>query len=156
MDSLRRLFLKGAGATGGLMAAIAAGALRPRRVFAAEWNGAAFEAKNLAAAMRGMGIVNPLESSDVLLKAPQIAEDGAVVDIEVSSRVPGTQKLSVFIDKNPSPLAAHFDVSGGALPTIALRVKMAQTSMVRVVAHTEGQSHFTAREVQVTLGGCAA
>lgn len=154
MDSFRRLLLRGA--AGSVLAAIAAGALTPRRVLAAEWNAAAFEAKALAAALRGMGIVNPVESGEVLLKAPQIAEDGAVVMIEISSRLPGTQKLSVFIDKNPSPLAAHFELSAGALPTIALRVKMAQTSMVRVVAHVDGQFYFTAREVQVTLGGCAA
>lgn len=156
MNSIRRLLLKGGGASAALLAAIGAGALRPRQVLAADWNAAAFEAKTLAAAMRGMGIVNPQESGDVVLSAPDIAEDGKVVPIEVASKLPGTQSLSVFIDRNPSPLAAHFDLSGGALPSIGLRVKMAQTSIVRVVAQADGRFYFTAREIQVTEGGCAA
>lgn len=156
MNSLRRLLLKGASASAALLAAIGAGALRPRLVLAADWNAAAFEAKTLTAAMRGMGIVNPQESGEVVLSAPDIAEDGKVVPIEVASKLPGTQSLSVFIDRNPSPLAAHFDLSGGALPSIGLRVKMAQTSIVRVVAQVDGRFYFTAREIQVTEGGCAA
>lgn len=156
MNSLRRLLLKGGGASAALLAALAAGALKPRQVLAAEWNAAAFEAKSLATAMRGMGIVNPQESSEVSLKAPDIAEDGKVVPIEVASQLAGTQSLSIFIDRNPSPLAAHFDLAAGALPSIGLRVKMAQTSIVRVVARADGRFYFAAREIQVTEGGCAA
>lgn len=154
MNQLRRLLLKGAGASAALLAAIAAGALKPGEVLAAEWNAAAFDAKNIAGALAGMGIVGPVESADVILKAPDIAENGAVVPIEVSSNVPNTQKLSVFIDNNPNPLAAHFDLSGGAMPSVAVRVKMQQTSNIRVVAHAGGKFYFTAKEVKVTVGGC--
>lgn len=154
MDQLRRLLLKGAGASSALLAAISAGALRPGEVLAAEWNAAAFDAKNIAGALAGMGIVNPIESADVILKAPDIAEDGAVVPIEVSSNVANTQKLSIFIDKNPTALTAHFDLTGGALPSLALRVKMQQTSKIRVVAHADGGFYFAAKEVKVTMGGC--
>ncbi|MBK6973343.1 MAG: thiosulfate oxidation carrier protein SoxY [Sterolibacteriaceae bacterium] len=154
MNPLRRLLLKGAGASSALLAAIAAGALKPGEVLAADWNAAAFEANNIAAALAAMGIVDPVESADVFLKAPDIAEDSAVVPIEVSSKVANTQKLSVFIDKNPTSLAAHFDLAGGALPSLGLRVKMQQTSRIRVVAHAGGKFYFTTKEVQVTIGGC--
>lgn len=154
MNQLRRLLLKGAGASGALLAAIAAGALKPGDVLAADWNTGAFDAKNIAGALSGMGIVNPVESSDVILKAPDIAENGAVVPIEVSSNVPNTQKLSVFIDNNPNPLAAHFDLASGAMPSVGVRIKMQQTSNIRVVAHAGGKFYFTAKEVKVTVGGC--
>ena len=154
MNQLRRLLLKGAGASGALLAAIAAGALRPGKVLAADWNVAAFDAKNIAGALAGMGIVNPVESAEVMLKAPDIAEDGRVVPIEVSSQVANTQKLSIFIDNNPNPLAAHFDLAGGTLPSLAVRVKMQQTSNIRVVAHADGKFYFAAKEVKVTVGGC--
>lgn len=149
------MLLKGVGASGALAAAMAAGALRPSAVLAGDWKAGAFNARNIAAALRGMGIVDPSESADVMLKAPDIAEDGAVVPIEVSSNVAATEGLSIFIDNNPNPLAAHFDLTGGVLPTLALRVKMRQTSNVRVVAYAGGKFYMTLKEVKVTIGGCS-
>ena len=129
-------------------------ALRPGQVLAATWNAGAFEAKKVGDAMNGLGIASPVESADVLLKAPDIAENGAVVPIEVTSNVPNTQKISVFIDNNPNPLCASFDLAGGAMPSISVRVKMQQTSNVRVVAHAGGKFFVAAKEVKVTIGGC--
>jgi len=154
VDRLRRLLLKGAGASGALLAEIAAGALKPGELLSADWNIAAFASKNIAGALAGMGIVDPVESADVILKVSDIAEDGAVVPIEVSSDVADTQKLSIFIDNNPNPLAAHFDLAGGALPSLALRVKMQRTSKIHVVAHANGKFYFAVKEVKVTIGGC--
>jgi sulfur-oxidizing protein SoxY len=155
MDILRRTVLKGAGASGVLAAALAAGLLKPTQVLAADWNKAAFEAKDTPTAMKAVGAATTADSGDVVLKAPDIAENGAVVPVDVMSKIPNTISLSIFIDKNPSPLAAMFDFANGALPDVSVRVKMGTTSPVRAVAKTADGKFYTAhKEVKVTAGGC--
>ncbi|MFO1360865.1 MAG: thiosulfate oxidation carrier protein SoxY [Burkholderiales bacterium] len=153
MDRSRRIVLKGAGATGALAAALAAGLLRPG-VAAAAWNKAAFDAKTTADAMKALGYAGAVESKDIQIRAPEIAENGAVVPIDITSNIPGTTSISVFIEKNPFPYTGTFDVSQGALPFVHLRAKIGESSPVRVVV-TAGGKHFTAaKEVKVTIGGC--
>ena len=155
MDILRRTVLKGTSAGGVLAAAIAAGLLKPEQVFAADRNKAAFEAKETAVAMKAFGAGNAAESKDIQLKAPDIAENGAVVPIDVISKIPNTISLAVFVDKNPSPLVAAFDFANGAQPDISIRAKMGTTSMVRAVAKaSDGKFYTTSKEVKVTAGGC--
>ncbi len=155
MDALRRTLLKGAGASGAIAAALAAGVLRPTQVLAAEYNRAAFEAKDLAGALKGIDASAAADSSSIVIKAPDIAENGAVVPIDVVSNIPNTVSLAVLVDKNPLPLSGVFEFANGALPELALRLKMGQTSLVRVVARTADGKHFVAKkEVKVTVGGC--
>jgi sulfur-oxidizing protein SoxY len=155
MDILRRTVLKGASASGVLAAALTAGLLKPTQVLAAEWNKAAFEAKDTPAAMKAVGAASAAESKDLKLNAPDIAENGAVVPVDVSSNIPNTISIAVFVDKNPSPLTAAFNFANGAMADVALRIKMGQTSIVRAVAKTSDGKYFTAsKEVKVTAGGC--
>lgn len=150
MSELRRLTLKGAGAMGALLAA---GLLTPLRALAA-WNQQAFDAKTPADAMKSIGAASPAESGGIVIDAPQIAENGAVVPIEVTSNIPGTTSLAVLIEKNPFPLAAKFNFKDGALPYLKVNVRIGESSNVRVVAEAGGK-HFTAvKEVKVTIGGC--
>jgi sulfur-oxidizing protein SoxY len=153
IDSSRRTALKTAGATGALAAAFAAGLFRPGAAFAA-WNKNAFEAKTTADAMKALGIANAVESKDIQIRAPEIAENGAVVPIDITSNVPGTTSIAVFIEKNPFPFAGAFDVSQGALPFVHLRVKIGESSPVRVVVAAGGKYFTTVKEVKVTIGGC--
>jgi sulfur-oxidizing protein SoxY len=126
---------------------------KPLSVLAA-WNEQAFGAKTAADALKNIGAASPAPSKDILIEAPQIAENGAVVPIEISSNIPGTTSIAVVIEKNPFPLAGKFDFKEGALPFVKLNVKMGETSDVRVVA-VAGGKHFTAsREIKVTIGGC--
>jgi sulfur-oxidizing protein SoxY len=155
MDILRRTVLKGASASGVLAAALTAGLLKPTQVLAMEWNKAAFEAKDTPAAMKAVGAASAAESKDLKLNAPDIAENGAVVPVDVSSAIPNTISIAVFVDKNPSPLTAAFNFANGAMADVALRIKMGQTSIVRAVAKTSDGKYFTAsKEVKVTAGGC--
>ncbi|HMM53855.1 MAG TPA: thiosulfate oxidation carrier protein SoxY [Candidatus Desulfobacillus sp.] len=155
MDALRRTLLKGAGASGAIAAALAAGVLRPTQVLAAEYNRAAFEAKDLAGALKSIDASGAADSSGIVIKAPDIAENGAVVPIDVMSNIPNTVSLAVLVDKNPLPLSGVFEFANGALPELALRLKMGQTSLVRVVAKTADGKQFVAKkEVKVTVGGC--
>jgi len=156
MDMLRRTMLKGVGAGGMLTAALAAGLLKPGRVYAAEeWNKAAFDAKDVSGALKGLNATNPADSKDIMIKAPDIAENGAVVPVEVISNIPNTASISVLSLKNPLPLAASFDFANGAMPELQVRVRLAETTQVKAVVKTADGKFFTAqKEVKVTVGGC--
>ena len=120
----------------------------------AAWNEQAFGAKSAADALKGIGAGAPQASKDIVIEAPQIAENGAVVPIEISSNLPGTTSIAVIIEKNPFPLAGKFDFKDGALPFVKLNVKMGETSDVRVVAVAGGKHFAATREIKVTIGGC--
>jgi sulfur-oxidizing protein SoxY len=126
---------------------------KPLSVLAA-WNEQAFGAKTAADALKNLGAPSPAPSKDIVIEAPQIAENGAVVPIEISSNIPGTTSIAVVIEKNPFPLAGKFDFKDGALPFVKLNVKMGETSDVRVVAVAGGKHFVATREIKVTIGGC--
>ncbi|MHB1619372.1 MAG: thiosulfate oxidation carrier protein SoxY [Sulfuricella sp.] len=154
MNQMRRTFLKGTGAAGTVAVAIAAGLLKPGQVLAAEWNKAAFGANNIADAMKKLNIAGAAESKDILIKVPDIAENGVVVPVEVTSKIPGTTSIMIFVEKNPTPLVAEFELSNGAEAYISTRIKMASTSRVRVAVKAGGKAYTASKEVKVTLGGC--
>ena len=154
MDFKRRSVLRGAGAAGAIVAAATAGLVKPFAALAAPFNKAAHEAKNTADAMKALGVASPAESKDIVIKAPDIAENGAVVPIEIESKIPNTESIAVFIDKNPFPFVGSFDVSKSGVPFVAIRVKVGESSPVRVVAMAGGKAYTTAKEVKVTIGGC--
>jgi sulfur-oxidizing protein SoxY len=154
ISKTRRTVLKGAGATGAVAAAFAAGLVKPSDAFAAALNKGAHEAKNTADAMKALGLSGATDSKDIVIKAPDIAENGAVVPIEVTSNIPGTESISVFIEKNPFPYVGTFDFSKGAVPFVSMRVKIGESSNVRAVAMAGGKAFQTVKEVKVTIGGC--
>lgn len=156
MDMQRRIMMKGIGAGGMLTALVAAGLLKPGRVFAAEeWNKAAFDAKDMAGALKGLGSGSPADSKDIVLTVPEIAENGAMVQVTVASNIPNTTSIAVLSQKNPLPLAATFDFANGALPEVQVRVRLAETTMVKAVVKTADGKFYTAqKEVKVTVGGC--
>ncbi len=154
MNHLRRNLLKGTGAAGTVAVAIAAGLLKPSQVLAAEWNKAAFNAKTMADAMKSIGAGAPLDSKDIKIKAPDIAENGAVVPIEVISNIPGTESIAIFVEKNATPLAAEFKFSNGTEGYVSTRIKMLKSSLVRAVVKAGGKTYTAAKEVKVTIGGC--
>ncbi len=154
MNEFRRAVLKRAGASGALAAACAAGLLRPRDLLAAGWHKDAFDAKSLAEALKSLGAASPAESKDIVIDAPQLAENGAAVLIEVTSNLPNTKSIAVLIEKNSFPLAAKFDFIEGAAPFVRLNVKMGESSNVRVIAQAGGKFFTAVKEVKVTIGGC--
>jgi sulfur-oxidizing protein SoxY len=136
-----------------LLAALALALLRPLQTLAA-WNREAFGAKTPGDALKNLGVANASPSREVSIDAPEIAENGAVVPVEISSAVPGTTALIVVIEKNPFPLTARFDFKEGALPFVKLNVKMGETSDIRVLAEAAGKYYSATKEVKVTIGGC--
>jgi sulfur-oxidizing protein SoxY len=121
----------------------------------ANYNASAFEAKTMAELVKLMGGSAPAESKDVTITGPDIAENGAVVPVGVSTTLPGVRKLLVLVEKNPSVLSAIFDVSDAVDANFSTRVKMGQSSNVYAVAMMgDGKVLFAQKEVKVTLGGC--
>lgn len=152
--SARREVLRTLGLSGAFVVTFAAGWLCPVRLLAAERNKAAFDAKALADALLSIGATSAADSDQIQMKAPEIAENGAIVPVEITSRIPGTQTIYVVADKNPQPLVAIIELSAGLEPFISTRIKMGESSKVRVIVKAGEKFYVATQEVKVTIGGC--
>lgn len=138
---------------GGLLAMLfAAGVLKAGDVLAQGVD--PFTLKTLDEAMRALGAQNPAVSNAIIIKAPAIAENGAVVPVAVESKLPGTESITVLVEKNPTPLVASFGIPAGTAGSISTRVKMGQTSDVYALVKAEGKFFMAKQEIKITLGGC--
>ena len=147
----RREVLAHSAKLAGLMAAAG---LLPAAAQAA-WNEAAFKGKTLADVVKAMGGGAPAESKDVTITGPDIAENGAVVPVGASTTLPGVKRLMLLVEKNPSALAASFDITDKVDANVSTRVKMGQSSNVYAVAMlADGKVAYAVKEIKVTLGGC--
>jgi sulfur-oxidizing protein SoxY len=142
------------GRSAGVAALLAGLGLLPQAAQAA-YAQAAFEAKSMADVMKALGAAAPVESKDVTIQGPDIAENGAVVPLGCSTTLPGVKRLLILVEKNPSTLCAVFDISDAIEANFNTRVKMGQSSNVMAVALMgDGKVLFAQKEVKVTLGGC--
>ena len=151
----RRSFLKGTLATGAAAVAVNAGLLMPSTVLAS-WNKEAFTAKSTDAALNGLyGNSAAAASSDIQLKAPAIAENGAVTPVTVdATSMSGVESIAILASKNPVPLAATYAFSGSALGYASTRIKMGESMNVVAVVKAGGKLFKAEQEVKVTIGGC--
>lgn len=150
----RRVFLKGSMAASTVGIAVGAGLLTPQAVLAA-WPKAAFEAKNVNDALTSaVGSADTADSGDVKIKAPDIAENGAVVPITVSSSISGAESISLLAEANGSPLVATFVMGAGAQAFASTRIKMGKTGNVVAVVKAGGKLFKAQKSVKVTIGGC--
>lgn len=155
MHQLRRRFLKGGASAAFLSPLLGTGLLTPTAVLAAEWNKSAFTARNANDALKAYGATSAAETRDILIVAPEIAENGAKVEVEITSNIANTRSLAIFADKNPMPLSSVIEFSGPVLPYVRAQLKLSETQRIRVVAKTgDGKTHVAFREIKVTLGGC--
>ena len=154
MNMQRREALKAGGGLGlfGLLAA--AGLITPSQA-RAEWNKSAFDARSIEETLKALGATGAQSSTDIQITAPDIAENGAVVPVGASTTLAGAKRILLLVEKNPSMLAALFEVTDAVEPNISTRVKMGQSSNVYAVAMMgDGKVLFAQKEVKVTLGGC--
>jgi sulfur-oxidizing protein SoxY len=133
---------------------LAAGWLYPVRLLAAQWNKPAFDSKQLDEVLKIVGATSAIESSQIELKAPKIAENGAIVPVEVTSKIPKTQSIYIIAEKNPQPLVAIFDILPGLAPFVSTRIKMGESAKVRVLIKAAGKFYVTTQEIKVNIGGC--
>ena len=149
----RRTFLKGSIATGAVGAAVGAGLLTPQMVLAA-WPKSAFEATTVDDAVNGLFGSTSLAGSDqIKIKAPDIAENGAVVPVSVTTDL-AAESITILAEKNASPLAASFILGSGTEGYVSTRIKMGKTSSVIAVVKSDGKLLSAGKEVKVTIGGC--
>ncbi len=149
----RRTLLKRSLAVSAIGVAASAGLLAPGQVLAA-YPKAAFQAKDSSTALNDMlGSSNSSESGDIKIKAPDIAENGAVVPVTVSSGISGVESITLLADTNATPLLGSFDLSN-AEPYISTRIKMGKTGNVVAVVKAGGKLYSSKKEVKVTIGGC--
>lgn len=150
----RRTVLKFSSAMGALAGLSAAGLMRAGEAPAAPWNKGGFESKAVDDVLKSLGASNMIDSRDITITAPDIAENGAVVPIAVASKIANTQSISIIAEKNPFPLAASFDIMGGSEGYVVTRIKMGETANVRAVVKADGKYYTAVKEVKVTVGGC--
>jgi len=154
MNHNRRLMLKGSLAAGAVGVAIGAGLLTPRAVMAA-WPKEAFESSDLNTALSAsMGSSDLSDSNKIKLKAPDIAENGAVVPVTVTSEIDGTSSIGIVVSKNATPLTATFNLGPTTEGYVSTRIKMGKTSEVIAVVKAGGKLYSARKEVKVTIGGC--
>jgi sulfur-oxidizing protein SoxY len=146
----RRETLKHSAIVAGLLATAG---LLPQQALA--YNQAAFDAKSLNDVVKALGAGAPVESKDVTIGGPDIAENGAVVPLTASTALAGVKQMLILVEKNPAAMVAMFNVSDSVEPNFATRAKMGQSSDVYAVAIMgDGKVLFAKKEVKVTLGGC--
>jgi sulfur-oxidizing protein SoxY len=153
VDAERRNALRAGGSLGLLGALAAIGLLHPSAV-RADSSRAAFDAKSVGQALSEAGLGGAAESEQVQLEAPEIAENGAVVPIKVSSSLQRVDRIAILVEKNPTILSSVFDLPEGTAPMIVTRVKMAETCRIITAVRSDGKVYLAAKEVKVTLGGC--
>ncbi len=146
----RRDTLKQSATVAGLLAATG---LFPQYAWA--FNKPAFDAKTVAEAIKAFGGGVPVESKDVTITGPDIAENGAVVPMGVSTTLAGAKHLLLMVEKNPNALVAMFNVSDTVDTNFSTRAKMGQSSDDYAVAvMNDGKAFLAKKEIKVTLGGC--
>jgi sulfur-oxidizing protein SoxY len=155
----RRITLSGAAATTlaallapGFKAALADTAIP--MADASAYPAAAFGQKTPDAAIKALFNMTATASSQISFDAPDIAENGAVVPVSISTTLPGVTAMAVLAVNNPGTLAAAYQFPAGTNPAISSRIKLAKTTDVVALVQAGGKLYSVSKNVKVTLGGC--
>lgn len=128
--------------------------IKPKRLYAA-WPKASFDISDLSASINSVyGHNNLNESSEVKLKAPDIAENGAIVPLNVKTKLKNVESIMIFVENNPQPLSSGYNLSPKSVATVGTRIKMGKTSTVMAAVKSDGKIYTATKEVKVTIGGC--
>ena len=154
-NSTRRIVLKGTAVAAAFGVSGIAQLLTMSNAHAA-WPKKAFASESISDVMQALfnEDVKAIDSNKVELSAPDIAENGAVVPIGVSSSLPDIKRIIILVDGNPSPMTAAFNLGPGAIADVSTRIKMGQTSDVIALVESAGKVYAARKNVKVTIGGC--
>lgn len=153
MNLLRRKFLKTATFVGAAVT-VGTGLLVPQRAIGA-YKQSAFEAKDVNGALSAsLGSDQHSASDAIKLKAPDIAENGAVVPVTVSATMGKVDAISIVAASNATPLTSTYELSSACEPFVSTRIKMGKTADVIAVVKADGKLYSATKEVKVTIGGC--
>lgn len=151
-DIDRRRILGG----GAISAALVAAGFAPAGRAQAAWNRAAFQSTSIREALAALGAGPPARSGELQIIAADIADNGALVPVQIVSRISGTRRIALFVENNPNLLAAVFEIGPDLIADLSTRIKMMQTSQVVAVVWAGDGLFSTAKEITVTLGGCGS
>lgn len=129
-------------------------ALAPLKLWAALWNKPAFEAVKINDATRSLNISVEIPTQDIVIVAPDRAENGAIVQVEVQSNIENTEAIAILVEHNPTPLIANFMFSNGAEPFVITRIKMAETSDLKIIVKAGTQYFTRSKNITVLENGC--
>ncbi|PZO18220.1 MAG: thiosulfate oxidation carrier protein SoxY [Burkholderiales bacterium] len=149
MNNSRRVALK---TTGAFATLVSLGIVTQSQAHAA-MDRAGFDIKTMADAVKALG-GTAANSDQVTVVAPDIAENGAVVPVGATSKLPNTTEIYLIVEKNPTPMAAGFQIPAGTAAEVQTRLKMGQSSNVFAVVRADGKLFSAFKETKVTLGGC--
>lgn len=149
MNNSRRVALK---TTGAFATLVSLGIVTQSQAHAA-MDRAGFDIKSMADAVKALG-GTAANSDQVTVVAPDIAENGAVVPVGATSKIPNTTEIYLIVEKNPTPMAAGFKIPAGTAADVQTRIKMGQSSNVFAVVKADGKLFSAFKETKVTLGGC--
>jgi sulfur-oxidizing protein SoxY len=147
VDLMRREFLAMLGIATSLL-------MLPLSVLAAAWNKVAFDAEKLDDAEKGLEINGEIPSSNITVIAPDRAENGAIVQVEIAANIPNVEAIAIFVEKNPTPLIANVMLAKGAQAKLTTRIKMAETCDIKVIVKADGKYFTASKNVQVLENGC--
>ena len=136
-----------------LSLAFMAGVLRPSEVLGAEWDGKLPDAKTVTAAVQAMGGESVSDSTLISLSGPELVGSGFVVPLSMESKIPGTDLMAIFVQKNPVPMTAVFELPPGTEATISTRIKMGETSTIYGIVRAEGKYYVGSTMIKVRAGG---
>jgi len=155
INSGRRTVLKGT-AIAAMLGVSGIGDLLTMSKAQAAWPKDAFDSETVDDVMKALFKEDVVaeDSAEVTLKAPDIAENGAVVPISVKSKIPGVSQIVILVEKNPSPMTASFQLGEGAKADVSTRIKMGSTSDVITLVEAQGKVYAARKNVKVTIGGC--
>ncbi len=150
----RRNFLKNSLITAATITTLAGLMIKPKRVYAG-WPKESFDITDLGESIKSVyGHDNLEESSKVKLKVPDIAENGAIVPVNVKTSLDNVESIMLFVENNPQPLSSGYNFSSKSRPIIGTRIKMGKTSTVMAAVKSNGKIYTSAKEVKITIGGC--
>ena len=151
----RRLILQGAASVALLgLGNLPFGAAPARAAANDKYPEEAFKQKSEADAIKALYGKTAEPSDKVKLDAPEIAENGGVVPISVTTTLDKVTSISFFVAENPSALAASYTIPEGTIPAVANRLKMAKTTKLVAIVEADGKLYSATKEVKVTVGGC--
>lgn len=121
----------------------------------AKWNKAAFTATKLDEAMAAYFPGQQIqETNKITIGVHATVENGAVVPIKIKSDLPDIESISIFVDKNPNPLIANFDLSPGCVGFVSTRIKVQQDSNIYAVVKSKHGVFSKRTFIEVHEGGC--
>ncbi len=133
---------------------LVSGLLKPIAVLA-KWNKAAFSAVDIDEAIAAYFPDQEIkESEQISIGVHAVVENGAVVPVKIKTDLPNIESITIFVDKNPNPLIANFDLSPRCIGFISTRIKVQQPSNIIVTVKSDGAIFSTRTFIEVHEGGC--